>query len=163
MADPNGAKVGAGRPAAIYAREPTLSEHERLPVEGQLDACRALAERLGYSVADEATFADAGPNTTMGRPGLTALLGLIAQRRVSAVITHTLDRLARPESKALEALLKELERRDMPIYVAKIPRGYSYDSGTGKLVVDPEAVAEANREEWRPPEYIPIPREDPLQ
>ncbi len=153
------AKIGAGRPAAIYTRESTLSEHDRTSAEEQLDACRTLAANLGYTIEDDAIFSDTGPNTTLSRPGLTALLGLVAQRRIAAVIPYTLDRLARAESKPMEALLKELERREIPVYVAKLPSGYSYDPTTGKLTADHEAVAAANREEWRPPEYIPIPRQ----
>ena len=159
MDDSTGTKIGTGRVAAIYARAPEPYEHERPSLAEQLDACRELAVELGYTVTDEATLTETGPGTTVARPGLTALLGLLAHGRVGAVIVYTLDRLARPESKPLEALLKELRRREIPLYVAKIPNGYWYDPATGTLANDPEAVAAASREEWRPPEYI-IPRED---
>ena len=154
------AKIGAGRLAAIYARASQPSERERTPVPEQLDACRVLAGELGYTVPDEARLSDNAPNTTLARPGMTILLTLVRTRRVGAVIVHTLDRLARPESKALEALLREFQRREMPLYVAKIPKGYRYDPVTGRLNHDVAEVAAASREEWRPPEYIIIPRED---
>ena len=156
-------RVGAGRLAALYAREPGLSEHERTPVGEQLEACRALASQLGYATSDEATLADTGPGTTMSRPGLTALLGLITQHRVAAVVVYTLDRLARHEGVLLDALLKELRRREVPLYVARTPKGYRYDPATGELAYDTEAVAAANQEDWRPPEYIIIPREYNLE
>ena len=151
--------IGAGRPAGIYARAPQPSDRERTPIEEQIAACRALAGELGYTVADESTVTDTGAGRSIRRPGLTALLGLLAERRVAAVIVYTLDRLARHESTTLDALLKELRRREIPLYVAKVPKGYRYDPTTGELLNDPEAVAAANREEWRPPEYIIIPSE----
>ena len=153
-------RVGAGRLAVLYARAPDHGDRERTPVEDQLVAARALAAHLGYEVTDEATFSDSGPNTSMSRPGMSALLGLVAQGRAAAVITYTLDRLARHESKGLDALLKELRRREVPIYLAKTPGGYEYDPATGTLVHDPEAVAAASREDARPPEFIIIPSED---
>lgn len=94
----------------------------------------------------------------MGRPGLTALLRAIAQGDVEALFVYTLDRLARADSKPLEALLKELRRREVPLYLGKTPKGYQYDSATGALVAEPDAGAAANLEEWCPPEEIIIPR-----
>ena len=160
MADPAGTKVGAGRVAAIYARESESKEHDRTPIEEQLTACRALALELGYTVTDEATLRDTGANTTLERPGLTALLGLIARGDAGAVVTYTLDRLARPQSRPLEMLLKELRLREVRLYVAKAAKGYWYDAVTGELVSDPQAVAAAQLEEWRPPDYVIVPRED---
>ncbi len=159
MTDLTGTRVGAGRVAAIYARAPASNEHDRTPVEEQLAVCRALARELGYDVTDESTLSDTGPNTTLARPGLTALLGLIAKGDVGAVIAHTLDRVARPQSRALEVLIKELRRREVPLYVAKAAKGYWYDPATGELVNDPRAVAAASLEEWSPPDYITHPRE----
>ena len=146
-----GMKVGAGRVAAIYARTPESKEHDRTPVEEQVAACRALARELGYAVTQEAILTDTGPNTTLARPGLTALLGLIAEGGVGAVIVHTLDCLARAQSRPLEALLKELRRREVPLYVASVAKGYWYDPGTGELMSDPQAVAAASLDEWHPP------------
>ncbi len=153
-------RVGDDRTAALYARTPEPSDHARTPVEEQLAACRALASALGYNIGDDTTFTDTSPASTLTRPGLTALLGLIARREVHAVIVYTLDRLARPETRQREILLKELQKRNVPLYVAKIPNGYRYDPVTGNLLAAPEAGA--TLEDWRPPEYIIIPREDPL-
>ena len=153
-------KVGEGRLAVLYARTPDHTEWERVPVDEQLTSCQALAAELGYAVADEAVLTDEGPGTTSTQPGLSTLIGLVANGRASAVITYTLDRLARDGSKLQETLLQELRRREIPVYVAKVPRGYRYDPATGKLTHDPVEVAAANREEWRPPKYIVIPTED---
>jgi DNA invertase Pin-like site-specific DNA recombinase len=158
MAASTEGKVGDGRAAAIYARAPGPAEHNRTPVAEQLAAGRALAERLGYAVTEETTLSDSGPGTTMARPGLAALFGLLANRRAEALIVYTLDRLAQSEGELLDALQKELRRREIPLYIANLPRGYRYDPTTGDLAHDPAEVAAANREDWRPPEYIVIPR-----
>jgi DNA invertase Pin-like site-specific DNA recombinase len=152
-------KIGSGQRAVIYARTPQFNEHDRTAVEVQLTACLALAEHLGYTVEPEAVLQEDTPNSSLVRPGMTKLIGLVAQKQGTAVITYTLDRLGRLESEGLEALLRELRRRSVPIFVSKVPMGYSYDPATGKLIHDPALVAAANREDARPPEYIVIPRE----
>ena len=116
-------KIGAGQRAVVYARAPQFNEHDRTPVEVQLDACLALAIHLGYTVEPQAVLQEDTPNSSLVRPGMTTLIGLVAQQQGTAVITHTLDRLGRLESEGLEALLRELRRRAVPIYVAKIPKG----------------------------------------
>jgi hypothetical protein len=152
-------KIGNGQRAVVYARAPQFNEHDRTTVEVQLTACLSLAEHLGYTVEPEAVLQEDTPNSSLVRPGMTKLIGLVAQKQGTAVITYTLDRLGRLESEGLEALLRELRRRSVPLYVAKIPKGYGYDPATGKLTHDPALVAEANREDARLPEYIVIPRE----
>lgn len=160
MTDGPREKIGTGRSAVIYARASEPNERERTPVDEQLTACRLFADELGYAVTAETTLSDTGPNVTSARPGLSALLRLVAEGSVHAIIVHTLDRLARPESQLMQALLREMRRREVPIYMARTPRGYRYDATTGELLNDPAEVAEASREEWRPPDYIIIPRED---
>lgn len=160
MGDAGAARVGAGRRAVLYARAPEAYEHNRTTIAEQLAAGRALAEALGYSVTEAATFSDALPGTMAARPGLTGLIGLIARHEADAVIVHTLDRLGKPESELLEALLRQLRQRGAPVYLAKPPRGYSYDPASGKLVHDAAEVAAANREDWRRPDYIRVPYED---
>lgn len=152
--------IGAGQTAALYIRESQHNEYDRTPSAEQLAACRALAGTLGYAVTDETTLLDDGPNATLMRPGITKLIGLIAAGQASAVIVHTLNRLGRTDSEGLEALLRELRRREIPLYVANTPKGYHYDPATGKLLHDPEAIHAANQEEWREPEFIVIPREN---
>ena len=160
MQEQTQSKVGDGRIAALYARAPEPSDHDRTTSEEQLQVCLALAQDLGYTVTEAATYSDTGPASTLTRPGLTALFGLIARQEVHAVIVYTLDRLARLETRQREVLLQELHKRNMPLYVAKVPNGYRYDPGTGNLIAEPEAGA--TLEDWRPPEYIVIPREDPV-
>jgi len=152
--------IGAGRVAALYIRESQYNEHDRTPSEAQLAVCRDLALALGYTVTDEATLLDSGPNSTLMRPGITKLIGLVAAGQAAAVVVYTLNRLGRTDSQGLEALLRELRRRGIPVYIAHTPKGYRYDSATGKLLHDPEAIHAANREEWREPDFIVIPREN---
>jgi DNA invertase Pin-like site-specific DNA recombinase len=159
MADKQGEKVGTGKRAVIYVRHPQYNERDRTSTEVQLGACHALADALGYDVADQARLQEDLPNTSLARPGITRLIGLVAQGEADAIITYTLDRLGRPESEGLEALLREIRRRGIQLYVANVPKGYEYDPTTGKLTNDPALVAAANREDARPPEYIVIPRE----
>ncbi len=59
----------------------------------------------------------------------------------------------------MEGLLKELHRREVPLYLANTPHGYRYDPETGKLLGDAQAVAAASLLEWRPHDYITLPRE----
>lgn len=153
-------RVGSGQAALIYVRESQYNEHERVTIEEQLAACTALAQRLGYAVSDELTVIERGPNSSMTRAGMMTLIGHVAAGRVGAIITYTLDRLGRPASDALEALLREFRRREVPLYIARTPGGYNYDPQTGKLIHDPEAIHAATLREWQPPEYIIIPREN---
>lgn len=159
MAELERGRIGAGRRAIVYVRHPQYNERDRTPAAEQLAACLAVADELGYAVAADARLQEDLPNTSLARPGITRLIGLLAGDEADAVITHTLDRLGRPESEGLEALLRELRRREVALYIARVPKGYGYDPATGKLVHDPALVAAANREEARPPEYIVIPRE----
>ena len=153
-------RVGAGKAILIYAREPQYNERERTSTEEQLAAARALADHLGYTTADEFTIVEQGPNSSMGRRGVSQLIGHVAAGRVGAIVLHALDRLGRPDSESLEALLKELRRREVPLYIARTPGGYSYHPQTGKLIHDPEAIHAATMREWQPPDFIIIPREN---
>lgn len=155
-------RIGDGEAAAIYTRAPEPSEPQRTPVEEQIAACRALAETLGYAVADEAVFSDTCSGHTLARPGLSALIGHLAAGGVGALIVYGVDRIAKRETTPLELLLRELSRREIRLYIAHVPRGYRYDPATGRLLDDPDEVDAANREEWRPPESYPVPRLDAI-
>ena len=153
-------RVGEGQTILIYARAPQYNERERTTVEVQLAAAHALAAHLGYTTAEELTIVEDAPNSSMGRRGVTQLIGHVAAGRVGAIVIYTLDRLGRPDSEALEALLRELRRRDVPLYISRTPDGYSYHTQTGKLLHNPEAIHAATLREWQPPEFVIIPREN---
>ena len=91
-------RIGAGRRAVVYVRHPQYNERDRTPAAEQLAACLAVAADLGYAVDDDARLQEDLPNTSIARPGLTRLIGLVARGEADAVIAHTLDRLGRPES-----------------------------------------------------------------
>lgn len=160
MEHPGERRIGDGRRALLYTREPQYNERERTSADDQLDACRALAHSLGYEVPEDAHLRDGDPNSAMNRPAMRALIGQVATGAIGAIVTYSLDRLGKPESEGLNALLRELRRREIPLYLARVPLGYGYHPGTGKLTHDAEAVHRGNMEDWRPPEFIIIPREN---
>ncbi len=129
-------KVGAGRLAAIYTRKPVGSDRDKTPVNRQLELCEQLAMELGYDTSEDLTFVDDGPPTSDSRPGLMALMQALVEGRAEAVIVDKVDRIARYETKMLELFLQGLRHRQIPIYVARMPRGYRYDLGSGRIVRD---------------------------
>lgn len=159
MSEASARRVGAGHLSALYVRAPDHTEWDRTSGATQLAACQALATELGYTIRDDAIFQDEDGGANASRPGLLSLLRLVNSGQVGAVVVYTLDRLAREGSALREALLKEFRRRDLPLYVARMPRGYRYGPMTGALQHDPAEVAAANQENWRPPEFIVLPRE----
>lgn len=154
-----GVRVGAGKVAAIYLRAPDRTETDRSSVEAQLAACHTLAAELGYTVEPSAVFEDSGTSASSTRPGLAALFQAIGERGIEAVIVYQLDRLARGGGTLQEALLKELRRRKVRLYLANLARGYHYDERTGRLHRDDDEIAAANRAAARPVEYLVIPVE----
>ncbi|WP_431840838.1 recombinase family protein [Gordonia hongkongensis] len=94
----------AGRKAAIYVRISLDRSGERLGVERQLEDCRALAERLGWTVA--ATYDDNDLSAYSGktRPGFEALLDAIKCGEVDAVVCWHPDRLYRKLSDLVRLL-----------------------------------------------------------
>lgn len=94
----------AGRKAAIYVRISLDRSGERLGVERQLEDCRALAERLGWTVA--ATYDDNDLSAYSGktRPGFEALLDAIKRGEVDAVVCWHPDRLYRKLSDLVRLL-----------------------------------------------------------
>ncbi len=137
--------IGSGQRAVVYARHPQYNEQDRTSAEAQLSACFAVAATLGYSVATEAIIEEDTPNSSLARPGITRLITILAQGNATALITYSLDRLGRIDSEGLEALVRELRRREIAIYVGRIPKGYRYDPQTGEPLHDPALIAAANQ------------------
>ncbi len=153
-------RIGNGQGIIIYARASQYNELDRTSTAQQVAAGRELAEALGYTISESLTIVEDSPNTSLTRDGIARLIGAIASGEATAIVVHTLDRLGRHESEGLETLLRELRRRNVPLYIAKVAEGYAYDPATGKLSHDPEAVHQATMREWQPPEFIVIPREN---
>ena len=91
----------AGSPtAAIYLRVSTKEQAERdgdpdgYSIPAQREACRRKATNLGASVIEE--FVDRGESAkTANRPELQRMLAFVQEQRVTYVIVHKVDRLAR--------------------------------------------------------------------
>ncbi|OLT50839.1 serine recombinase [Gordonia sp. CNJ-863] len=96
--------ISPTRKAAIYVRISLDRTGERLGVERQLEDCRALAERLGWTVA--ATYDDNDLSAYSGktRPGFEALLDAIKRDEVNAVVCWHPDRLYRKLSDLVRLL-----------------------------------------------------------
>lgn len=92
------------RKAAIYVRISLDRSGERLGVERQLEDCRALAARLGWTVA--ATYDDNDLSAYSGktRPGFEALLDAIKRGEIDAVVCWHPDRLYRKLSDLVRLL-----------------------------------------------------------
>lgn len=95
---------------AIYARVST----DKQTCENQLIELRAVAERMGYTIAQE--FIDEGiSGTKANRPALDAMMKMATQRRFDMVMCWSLDRLGRSLTNLLQ-LLNELESRKIDLF-----------------------------------------------
>lgn len=81
--------------AAIYARISDDRDGEALGVTRQLQDCRALAERRGWTISGEYVDNDVSAYSGKARPEYRRMLGDMAEGRVDAVIVWHLDRLHR--------------------------------------------------------------------
>ncbi|MGV0788685.1 recombinase family protein [Mycolicibacterium sp. XJ2] len=81
--------------AAIYTRISLDKSGERLGVQRQLDDCEALADRLGWTVADHFDDNDLSAYSGKTRPGFEALLDSMKREEVDALICWHPDRLYR--------------------------------------------------------------------
>lgn len=106
---------------AVYARVSTDEQAQHgTSLEGQVEACRALALKLGATAVR--AFVDAGiSGTDMGRPGLQALLAAARSREVEAVACLDPDRLARNLSHQL-IVTDELEALGVELHFAQFER-----------------------------------------
>ncbi len=81
--------------AAIYARISSDQEGTALGVTRQVDDCRALAEKLGWTVADQYIDNDVSAYSGKKRPEYQRMLDDLAAGERDAVIAYHLDRLTR--------------------------------------------------------------------
>lgn len=91
---PTGPRPQALRRAAIYARFSTELQRDR-SIEDQIEICRAMAHRDGFSVI--ATYEDRARSgaSIFGRPGLEKLLASAERRGFDVLVVEALDRLSR--------------------------------------------------------------------
>jgi hypothetical protein len=98
---------------AIYARTGSDDGPRDLPMDRQLELCRAYTWRHGYALVQEAQDHDIDERT-LNRPGLVALRQLIAEAQIDGVVVASLDRLARDPIHRL-VLWAEYARADVEI------------------------------------------------
>jgi site-specific DNA recombinase len=118
--------------AAIYCRQSRDPDTTRAAVTRQEEACRQLAEHLGWTVGTVYTDNDLSAYSGKPRPGYTALLAAVEAGTVEALLLYATDRLYRRVTD-LESFLKVAEPRRLP--VATVAAG-QLDLGTdqGRMV-----------------------------
>jgi site-specific DNA recombinase len=107
-----------GRRAAIYTRISQDREGAGLGVERQEADCRALAERLGWTIVAVHSDNDLSAYSGKPRPGYLALLADLRAGTVDAVICWHTDRLHRSPSE-LEDYIAVCERGGVPTHTVK--------------------------------------------
>jgi DNA invertase Pin-like site-specific DNA recombinase len=106
--------------AAIYARVSTEDQGKGYSISTQIEACRALARREGYTVPESYVLTDDLSGTTMERPGLRQLRELIQAHVITAIIVHDPDRLSRNLGHQL-LLAEELEQAGVTLLIVSHP------------------------------------------
>src|SRR5690348_8433851 len=79
---------------AIYARTGSDDGPKDVPMELQLEPCRAYAQRHGYALVQEVLDRDIDDHM-LDRPGMIAIRHLITVGEIDGVMVANLDRLAR--------------------------------------------------------------------
>jgi DNA invertase Pin-like site-specific DNA recombinase len=110
--------MDSGRRAAIYSRISSDREGAGLGVERQEADCRALAERLGWTIVAVHSDNDLSAYTGKPRPGYAALLADLRAGAVDAVVVWHTDRLHRSPSE-LEDYIAVCERGGVPTQTVK--------------------------------------------
>jgi len=80
---------------AIYARISDDRDGDRLGVGRQLEDCRALAERKGWTVVDEYVDNDISAYKRRVRPAYRQMLADISEGLIDGLVVYHLDRLHR--------------------------------------------------------------------
>lgn len=99
---------------AIYVRISRDAEGSGLGVERQEADCRALAERLGWSVAEVFSDNDTSAYSGKTRPGYKAMLQAVETGLVTAVVAWHTDRLHRRAAE-LEEFVALAERHHLQV------------------------------------------------
>ena len=107
--------------AAIYARVSTEDQGKGFSIPTQIEGCRKLAEREGYTVPDAYVPIDEGiSGSTMDRPDLWKLRDLVNAQAISAVMVYDPDRLSRNLGHQL-LLAEEFERAGVKLLIVSHP------------------------------------------
>lgn len=113
-------EIHRGRRAAIYCRISLDREGAGLGVERQEEDCRAVAERLGWSVAEVFVDNDVSAYSGKPRPAYRRMLEAIRTGQVDAVVAWHTDRLHRSPLELEEYIATcTSDGRDVPTHTAQ--------------------------------------------
>lgn len=122
--------------ALIYARVSTDEQGNNYSLPSQIAACRAYAERNGFTIVAEVQ--DVASGAKLDRPGLTRIRNMIRAGDSTALIVYTSDRLTR--SLAHSLLLRE-ELKAAGVALHAVTKGQaSADTPEGGLMENVEAA-----------------------
>lgn len=122
------------RRAAIYARISQDREGAGLGIDRQVADCRALAERLGWTVAEVYSDNDLSAWQGKARPGYRDLLEAMKGGQIDGVLVWHTDRLHR-SPRELEDYLDVVDAAATPIQHETVRAGrLDLNTGTGQMV-----------------------------
>lgn len=127
--------------AAIYTRISSDQDGTGLGVARQAQDCRLLAERLGWTVAEEYVDNDISAYSGKKRPAYRRMLADVAAGRRDGVVIYHLDRLTRRPVE-LEEFSEVLSRAKVPVQF--VTGGADPGTGDGLLVLRIMAAVAAN-------------------
>lgn len=128
--------------AAIYCRVSSRGQEDNASLPTQEAACRAVAAERGFRVAEVYKEVHTGAELWQ-RPTLAAVRAAIRNRKVAALICHSLDRLSRKQTH-IAIIADECERHGVALLFAT----EDFDrSAMGEFIRSAKAfVAEVERE-----------------
>ena len=133
--------VGVARQAAIYTRISSDQDGTGLGVARQGQDCRALAERLGWMVAEVYVDNDISAYSGKKRPAYRRMLADVAAGRRDGVVIYHLDRLTRRPLE-LEEFRNVMEAANVPVKF--VSGDADLGTGDGLLVLRIMAAVAAN-------------------
>jgi site-specific DNA recombinase len=127
--------------AIVYARVSTEEQGRNTSLGGQIESCRAFAEKQGYKVLGE--IRDESSGARLDRPGLGQVREMAARGEVEAVVVYDPDRLSRSNAH-MWMLMEEFERKRVTLLFVNAPRE---DTPEGRMLFGMRALfAEYERE-----------------
>ena len=118
--------------AGLYARLSLVREgQEGLAVERQLQDCRAKAETLGWTVAEEYVDEDLSASKNVVRPSYERLLADLESGRIDAVVVYALERLTRRPAE-LEEFIDLADRKSVKL--ANVSGDVDLTTSSGRMV-----------------------------
>jgi DNA invertase Pin-like site-specific DNA recombinase len=149
-------RIGGMTTVAIYARISSDREETELGTDRQVEACQALADKLGYIVSDTYVDNNFSAYTGKRRPRWEDLKKVVADGSIDGIVCWGIDRLYRRPIE-LEYLLNLLDRRrDLfihPVNASQVDLNSTDGRNQARL-----AVVFANHESERKSERLVLQR-----